>query len=377
MKKLPITQMDPQPGLIDLGNGNPDLSLLPLKLLHHAAEKFFLNNDPRPLQYGAEQGNGYFRHSLAECLADIYETQSDPDIMFVTSGVSSALHLICSLFTRHGDVIFAEEPTYFLALRIFRDHGLEVVPVPIDESGICLDRLEVLLKKHSPKFLYTIPAFQNPSGRTLSRERRVKLVELTGENNLLLVADEVYQLLAFDQSPPPPFTSFLKDARHVISMNSFSKILAPGLRLGWLQAHETVIRRLTGCGLLDSGGGMNPFTSAVVRQVVESGDLSQHIQFLKKEYSIRLQTMHTALRRNLPMAEFTRPEGGFFYWVRIPGCDAGKLRLKAKAANVDFRPGDLFSSCGGLREYIRLSFCFYRSDEIVEGIKRLRECLAF
>ena len=373
MCELLITQFNLPAGFIDLGMGNPDLSLLPLEALRQTAEAYFATGDGRCLQYGAEQGDGYFRHALASFLTAANNTPVDPDEIFVTSGASSALSLICTLYAHPGDVIFAEQPSYFLALRIFEDHGLSVIPIPMDNDGLRLEALEEKLAEYRPRFLYIIPTFQNPSGRTLSQTRREKLVELAQRHNFLIVADEVYHLLAYAQTPPQPLAAF--NVEQVIAVNSFSKILAPGLRLGWIQAQRAVIDRLAGCGLLDSGGGMNPFTSALVRRLIESGGLKENIAHLRKEYALRLEAMDNALRQHLPAAEYTPPGGGFFFWVRLAGVDVAELRHKASDFEVDFRPGTLFSSQGELNDYLRLSFCFYRSEAIEEGVMRLSQCL--
>lgn len=375
MSELPITQMVIPPGFIDLGLGNPDFDLLPLELLQQSAETYFSTGDRRSLQYGAERGNGYFRCALADFLSVAYGIPVDPSSLFVSAGASSALDLLCSLYTRTGDLIFVEEPTYFLALRIFEDHGLRVIPIPMDGQGLRLDTLERQLTKSIPKFIYTIPTFQNPSGLTLSQARREKLVELAQRYNFLVLADEVYHFLPYTQTPPQTFAAFAESVEQVISVSSFSKILAPGLRLGWIQAHAAVIERLAGCGLLDSGGGMNPFTSALVRRLIESGGLEKNIARLRLEYAHRLHALEAALRQYLPTAEYTRPQGGFFFWVRLPGVDAAELRPKAHGFKVDFRPGALFSSRQGQQEYIRLGFCFYDPNDLEEGVKRLRDCL--
>ena len=180
VNELPVVQIDLPPGFIDLGMGNPDLSLLPLDLIRRSAETYFASVDPRPLQYGVEQGDGFFRRALADFLTKNSTYPVEPESLFVTSGASSALNLICNLYTRPGDVVYAEEPSYFLALRIFEDLGLRVVPIPMDEDGLLLDALEERLSKQKPKLVYTIPTFQNPSGRTLIETRRRKLVELAG-----------------------------------------------------------------------------------------------------------------------------------------------------------------------------------------------------
>ncbi|MGB7095262.1 MAG: aminotransferase class I/II-fold pyridoxal phosphate-dependent enzyme, partial [Anaerolineales bacterium] len=177
------------------------------------------------------------------------------------------------------------------------------------------------------------------------------------------------------QTPPESFAVYTRDLEQIVSVNSFSKILAPGLRLGWIQAHGAVIERLSSSGLLESGGGMSPFTSALVRGLIESGGLDENINNLRKDYSQRLTAMDAALRTYLPTAEYTLPQGGFFFWVNLPGVDVADLRSRAQEFQVDFRQGALFSSQAGMRDYLRLGFCFYDSAAIEEGVKRLGDCI--
>ncbi len=375
MTELPIVQTNVPPGVIDLGMGNPDFDLLPIELLRQSAEEYFKIGDPRHLQYGLEQGDGYFRGALADFLTKAYGKPVKSELLFVTAGASSALDLLCSLYSQPGDVIFVEEPSYFLALRIFRDHGLNAVPIPMDEDGIRLDLLEEKLAENHPKFIYIIPAFQNPSGRTLTRAKREKLAKLAKQHNFLVLADEAYQFLPYTEPPPISFAVYTEDVEQIISINSFSKILAPGLRLGWIQAHHTVIKQLASCGLLESGGGMNPYASALVRGLIESGELAKNINRLRNEYASRLDAMHGALSEHLPHAKYTLPEGGFFFWVHLPGENTTELRKAAQESKVDFRQGSLFSSQNGLEEFLRLSFCFYKSEEIEEGIMRLYDSI--
>jgi DNA-binding transcriptional MocR family regulator len=375
MNKQRITQTDLPPGFIDLGSGNPDLELFPLELLRSASEEYFSLGDPQTLQYGAEEGSGYFLEALAGYLTTTYKTDVAPHSLFTTTGASSALDLLCALRTRPGDVVFIEEPTYFLALRIFEDHGLQVIPIPMDESGLRVDMLDEILAKHQPKFIYSVPTFHNPSGRTLPQARRNKLVQLAQKHNFLIIADEVYHLLSYSQAPPHPFAVFSDEVEQVVSINSFSKILAPGLRLGWLHAHRILRRQLIECGLLDSGGGMNPFTSAIVRFLIDSGDLASNIISLQETYLERRNALVSALDRYLPEAEFRKPHGGFFIWVRLPGVNTSLLRRSVKEFDVDFRPGELFSSRNELKEYMRLSFSHYNPEEIEEGVLKLSRCL--
>jgi 2-aminoadipate transaminase len=373
-KSFQSTQISIPAGFIDLGRGDPQLALLPLDLLHQAAVLRLGQSDNSFLQYGPEQGDGYLRTALAGFLAAQDASSPDPDRLFITSGISSALDLLCTLFTRAGDTIFVEEPSYFLALSIFADHGLNVVSIPTDSSGLMIDALEDALTHHHPKFVYVIPAFQNPSGHTLPQARRDRLLSLSAEHGFLIVADEVYQYLHYTAQPPRCFGAY-PEYDNVISLGSFSKILAPGLRLGWIQAAPALIRRLTSGGLLTSGGGMNPFTSAIVRGLIESGDLQRNIAHLTEVYASRVQAMHASLKHHLPEAEFAVPQGGYFFWVRLPGKDAPSLRETARSCQTDFRPGILFSSQGGLHDYLRLSISFYDAPDIDLGLERLSRAL--
>jgi len=371
----PTSQIRIPPGIIDLGLGDPPLSLLPLDLIRRAAEIRLAEDDRAFLQYGAEQGDGRFRLALAEFLSRGYGFPVAPESLFISNGISGALDLLCTLFTQAGDVILVEEPSYFLALRIFADHRLRVVSVETDAEGLVMADLEAKLREHHPKLVYIIPTFQNPTGHTLLRERRERLVTLCQEHDFILLADEVYQFLSYTNKPPQPFAAFT-NVENVISLGSFSKILAPGLRLGWIQAHPSKISRLAGCGLLDSGGGLNPFTSAIVRGVIESGGLEQNIGKLTEIYRSRVAVMAAALNRYVPGASYAPPEGGYFFWLRLPGGqDSAELRRRAKTFQVDFRDGGLFSSRDGLRDYLRLCFIYYGPAEIEEGLSRLGKCL--
>lgn len=371
--KLQTAQIQVPENFIDLGRGDPGLDLLPLNLLHSAAQNRLSQGDNEFLQYGAEQGDGYFRTALASFLSKKYNFNVDIETLFVTSGISGGLDLICTLLTKPGDTIFVEEPSYFLALKIFADQGLKVASIRTDDSGLAVDDLALKLKSVKPKFVYVIPTFQNPTGRTLTQERREQLVSLAKEHDFLILADEVYQFLNYTQTPPNSFASYI-DSEHVISLGSFSKILAPGLRLGWLQTHVSVMTRIVSAGVLESGGGMNPFTSTIVRNVIESGNLERNIERLRTTFAHRIKAMSECLRKYIPSAEFSTPHGGYFFWVRIPNVDTAELRNKAADHHVGLRPGLLFSSNGGLKDYMRLSVSFYDEYQLEEGLQRLSGC---
>ncbi|MQY76358.1 MAG: aminotransferase class I/II-fold pyridoxal phosphate-dependent enzyme [Spirochaeta sp.] len=373
---MQTTQVAISGDLIDLSIGHPSPSLLPLEIMKRAAEHRLNQGDPALLQYGFEQGDCYFRKALAVFLCEKYGISVDADHLFISNGVSQALDIICTLYTRPGDLIFVEEPTYFLALRIFADHHLRVESLPLDEQGLVVEALEERLAKERPAFLYTIPTHQNPTGATMSVKRRRCLVELSKEFGFMILADEVYHLLSYTGEPPPPFASFISGGS-VFSLGSFSKILAPGLRLGWIHASPELLRPLALCGMLDSGGGLNPFTSALVRSVLESGLQIEHLERLRVVYRERLVAMRTVLRSELPgLLRFNEPRGGFFFWIALPeGVHAPDLLPEAQECRVNFMPGSRFSSSGGMGNYLRLSFSYYDAQVLKEGVRRLAKVL--
>ncbi|UCF98049.1 MAG: PLP-dependent aminotransferase family protein [Spirochaetaceae bacterium] len=370
-------QADFSPGMIDLAIGHPSPSLLPLQLVRRSTEQQLATDFTPYLQYGYEPGDGHFRVALAEFLRRHYCLPVSEEELFVSGGVSQALDLLCTVYTKPGDTILVEEPTYFLALRIFADHGLRVISVPIDEQGLVVETLEERLKELRPAFLYTVPAHQNPSGATLSADRRRRLVDLSRDKGFLIVADEVYHLLTYEAQAPAPLAAFIS-ADTVLSLGSFSKILAPGLRLGWIQTCPRLWRPLAECGMLDSGGGLNPFTSALVRSALETGALDAHLGQLRREYGRRLQAMKTAIDGELSgKVEYSPPNGGFFFWLRlIDGGDSGALLTRAKEKKTSFVPGSAFSAVGQLQDRLRLSFSYHPPEVLQEGVRRLQESLS-
>ncbi len=372
MDAIRVTQIEMPPGFIDLGSGQPGPGLLPLALMEKAAADRLGRGDASLLAYGYEQGDGYFRIALAKFLSARYAVPVDERQLFVTAGASLGLHLICALFCRPGDVIFVEEPTYFLALRIFADHGLEVMRLPMDQDGLIIEALEEKLAIHKPVFLYTIPSFHNPASVTLSAARRDKLVQLSREHQFLIVADEVYHLLSYGGEIPPPLGGYAGGGT-VLSLGSFSKILAPGLRLGWIQAAPALLERFVKSGLLDSGGGLNPFTSALVGSAIELGLQQEHLEHLKKVYARRMNCLQAALREHLPASvRFEQPQGGFFIWLRFDrGVDTEKLLPICRSCDVAFLPGAKFSGSRRLSHCARLGISYFEAEQLEEGARRL------
>jgi DNA-binding transcriptional MocR family regulator len=378
-RQVQTTQSEVSADLIDLALGHPSPGLLPLSLLRGAVRRL-RREDRLLLQYGYEQGDLRFRSLLAGFLSGGYGLEVSPEELFVSAGVSQALDLICSLFTRPGDRVLVEEPSYFLALRIFADHGLRVEGLATDRQGLLPDALQERLRKTrpAPALLYTVPTYHNPAGTTLPQDRRERIVELCREHGVLLVADEVYHLLSFAGAPPSPLAALARGGG-VLSLGSFSKILAPGLRLGWIQGSPELLRTLATCGFLDSGGGLAPFTSAVVRSALERGDQKTHVSKLRGTYGSRARAMGASLKRALGEraggAAMIEPAGGFFYWVRLEGMDTEELLVRARERGVTFAPGRRFSTRGGMQDCLRLSFSYYDEQRIGEGISRLAEAI--
>ena len=372
-----MPQIQLVPDMIHLGIGQPDPSLLPLKEMETAAARCLGRGEVFFLAYGEARGNHTFRQSLADFLTGQYQSRVGPDQLLITNGVSQALDLVCTLFAAPGDTVLVEEPSYFLALKIFADHHLNMVSVPVDENGLLTEALEEMLETISPAFLYTIPTYQNPSGTTLSLKRREELVRISAKKNLLVVADEVYHFLNYTDTPPKPLGMF-EDQCPVIGLGSFSKILAPGLRLGWIHTSSTLVKKIAGSGLLQSGGGFNPFTSEIVNEVIKEGLLAAHINHLKKVYTHRAKILCRKLREELPdTVLFQVPKGGYFVWLEFPhGIDTNDLRKTAQKQKIDFFPGSFFSPSQGLLSHMRLCFAFYGDDRLVEGVRRLGRVIA-
>jgi len=215
-------------GTINFGIGQPSADLLPVDLVRQASMSFFDSAQPFELNYGVTEGDARFLASLADFLTARYGNTVSSDELFVTGGNSQALDLASVVFARPGDTVFVEEPSYFLAFQILRDHGLNIVGIPVDDDGLSIDALQQALVTHKPAFLYTIPSFHNPGGQCTTAARRRRVVELAEQLDFLIVADEVYQLLYYYDLPPPAYGTMTASGK-VVSMGSFSKILAPGL----------------------------------------------------------------------------------------------------------------------------------------------------
>lgn len=280
---------------------------------------------------------------------------------------------------------FVEQPTYFLAFDIFRELGLDLQSVPVDHHGLDVDALENKLRSGDvPSFVYTNPFYHNPTGAVLPSDRCKRLVQLAEKFDFSIISDEPYNLLGFGGWKHRSLASYDSSGR-VISLGSFSKILAPGLRLGWAESSPETIDRLASLGTIRSGGGQNPVTASLVHSILDAGHLTPHISTLTRTFARRKQAMCNALLKAVPDCSFSEPDGGYFVWVKLPTrVSADDLYNEAVAKHgVAFTPGSrcalapaAMQSRASPSQHIRLSFAFYDEDEIQEGIHRLAAAIS-
>lgn len=364
--------------MVNFGVGQPSKTLLPLSKIKKGMLELMQENDVSLLQYGDIPGYYEFREDLGKYLTGKYDKEVRPENLFVTNGVTGGLSLICSLFGNKDTIVFVEEPTYFLAINIFRDFGLEVRPIPIEEDGINVSYLERELKSVPASkniMLYTIPTFHNPTSYTMSVEKRELIGTFSARYNMLVVADEVYQLLYFDDKDRPPLPMHYY-GDNIISLGSFSKILAPSLRLGWIQTSDRIMKKIVSCGQLDSSGGINPFVSAIVHRIINNGDLEKNILEVRRELKERCDTLCDSIRAQSKQMVFLKPRGGYFLWIHLAGLDTMEMLESAIESRVRYHSGNKFSANNELKDYLRLSFSYYNAEDMSIGAERLSNVIA-
>jgi 2-aminoadipate transaminase len=370
------------PGTISLVFGHPDPTTLPVDGLRAATEAVLRGPQaPLALQYGPEQGTPTLIDYLVEKLNREEGLGLTGDKLMLVAGSVQAVDMIARLYAGHDGVVLVEAPTYHDALHVFHDHGVELCPVPIDGDGIVVEDLAAQLKLlqregKAPRLLYTIPNFQNPSGVTLTAARREAVLELAREHGFLVVEDDVYRDLAFEGEVPPSFYA-LSGGQGVLRIGSFSKIMAPGLRLGWLIAAPEHIQRCVNCGTSQMGGGASPFAAHVVAEYCRAGHLEPQIVRLRQVYRRRRDVTLAALECHMPPGvNWTRPRGGFFVWLTLPeGVSVELLRETARQRGVLFVPGSGFFAGGGGQRNLRLAFSFVPPDELQRGVAILAQAI--
>ncbi len=365
------------PGTISFVYGLPDPATFPAEELRLALEEVLREKPSLALQYAPEQGYGPLIDFLA---ARNRPTQGmsvgRPQVM-LTGGVAQALDHVCTMLARTGEIVLVEAPTYHESLKVFRDHGLIPRQVPIDNDGIDVDRLSAVLGKLKPgrrriAFIYLIPSFQNPSGVTLSLDRRKAILDICEKNNLLIVEDDVYSDLIYEGEGHPSLAALDRNGR-VLHLRSFSKLIAPGLRLGWMVAPPEYIDLFIRSGLRAMGGGANPLIANALARFCEKGLLEPHVESLRAHYRAKRDVMLQSLSETMPPGViWTRPGGGFFIWLRLPPrLQADELLKISKAQKVTFFAGNAFFAGRPTGQFIRLSFSFVPKERVEEGIGKI------
>jgi DNA-binding transcriptional MocR family regulator len=331
------------------------------------------------LQYGATEGYEPLREQLSAYMAT-KGVAVGADGLIVTTGSQQALDLLGKTMISPGDKVIVEAPTFLATIQCFRLYGAELITAPIDEHGVKVDELEKLIVQHKPKFVYLIPTFGNPSGATLSLERRKRVLELAVNHQTLIVEDDPYGELYFGEPPPPSILSLCAQqpgAREwVAHCGSMSKVLSPGLRVGWMIAQPELLAKATMCKQF-SDAHTSTFAQATAGQYLKAGRMPATLARVRKTYGERAAAMGAALKREMGDAiEFTQPEGGLFFWARLTGAggkisNAGEFAKKAIEQGVAFVPGAPFYAGEPDVSTFRLSFATADVGKIEEGVGRL------
>ena len=364
-----------RPEVISLAGGQPDTSTFPPELYAELQARIARGQVARALQYGPTEGMAAVREAIVTVMA-AEGMATDPDDILVTAGGQQVIDLVCKTLIDPGDVIVAEAPTYPGAVPTFSAYEADVVQIAMDADGMRVDELEQTLDRldregRTPKFVYTIPSFQNPGGVTLSLERRRRLVALAHARELLVLEDNPYGLLRYEGAPLPTLRS-LDGGEFVIYLGTFSKILSAGIRLGWAVAPRPVLEKLAlgkqGTDLCSSTLGQ-----VWVAEYFRAGDWEGYLGVLRDLYARRRDVMLAALEEHFPPeATWTRPQGGLFLWATLPDyLDTTDLLARALREDVAFVPGRAAYLDGRGGSSMRLNFSGVGDDEIREGVRRI------
>ena len=366
-------------GSIPLFAGHPAHDLLPIADVREIVDAIWAKPDAtRLFNYGDEQGNAQLIEFLASRLRSSESLPVSSENIMIIGGSTGGVDMVTHHLTDPGDTILVDAPSYRDALHIFRDQGLKVREIPVDQGGIVVDELARqlrILANHGqlPKFYYVVPNFQNPTGITISQCRRQAIIELSQEYGFAIVEDDVYRDIRFVEQLPPSFYA-LAEGNNVLRLGTFSKTLAPGLRIGWLMASASTVVKFVGSGKLRMGGGANPFTAAVVAQYCQSGLWDGHVAWLRGQYRERRDVALSALKAAMPAStSWTRPEGGYFIWLRLPdSVPVDELEVAANQHNVYFAPGKgFYVDQDRGRHHLRLSFSYVPLEDMRTGITAL------
>jgi 2-aminoadipate transaminase len=373
-----LLKLTEQPDIISFGGGLPAPEVFPIKEFQAACNRVLGEQGKLALQYSTTEGYRPLREMIAERTAR-YAVDVTPENILITSGSQQALDFIGRVFINQGDFVVVESPTYLGALQAWNAYGAQYISVPSDENGMVTDELEKALRV-GPKFIYVLPNFQNPSGTTLSLERRQRLVELADQYGVPIVEDDPYGQLRFEGEHLSPVVALDSKYRgddgcytgNVIYLSTFSKLLAPGIRLAWVIAPEQVIRKLVQA---KQAADLNTaaLNQMVAYDVAKDGFLDEHVKLIRTIYKERRDVMLEMMDEMFPAEmRWTQPLGGMFLWAKLPeGMDSAEALKMAIERKVAFVPGESFHPNGGGRNTMRLNFSYANPETIREGITRL------
>ncbi|HRM83345.1 aminotransferase-like domain-containing protein [Acidovorax temperans] len=373
-----------KPGIISFAGGFPDSAMFDVEGIRAASNAALAEEPGAALQYGATEGYNPLREQLAAFMTAKGATDVAADNLIVTTGSQQALDLLGKTLISPGDKVIVEGPTFLATIQCFRLYGAELISAPIDGNGVKTDELEKLIAEHKPKFVYLIPTFGNPSGAMLSLERRKAVLEMAVKHNTLIVEDDPYGDLYFGDAPPPSLLNLsatVPGSRDLlVHCGSLSKVLSPGLRVGWMIAPAELLGKATMCKQF-SDAHTSTFAQATAAQYLKAGRMPATLAHVRKVYAERAQAMGDALRKELGDAiEFVQPQGGLFVWARLTGAggkvaDGNVLAKRAIEKGVAFVPGTPFFCANPDHATFRLSFATADVDKIREGVARLGQAI--
>ena len=373
-----------KPGIISFAGGFPDSAMFDVEGIREASALALSKEPGAALQYGATEGYNPLREQLALFMAAKGVKNLAAEGLIVTTGSQQALDLVAKTLLNPNDVALVEAPTFLATIQCFRLYGPQVLGVPIDANGVQVDKLEAMIQQHKPKLVYIIPTFGNPSGALLTQERRIKILQLAVQYQTIVVEDDPYGDLYFGEAPPPSMLALsdqVPGSRDwLVHCGSLSKVLSPGLRVGWMVAPPDLLARATMCKQF-SDAHTSTFAQATAAQYLLSGRMPATLNTVRRVYAERAQAMDKALQSELGDAlTYTAPQGGLFFWANLTGKngavkDGNAFAKSAIEKGVAFVPGAPFFANDPDLSSIRLSFATADVAKIEEGIARLGQAL--
>ncbi len=370
-----ILKVAGKPGIISFAGGLPAPELFPIAGVKKAAEEVMDEDGAAALQYGSAKGVGKLIDTVVQ-RSKRDGVVTDADHVMISTGSQQAIDLTGKMFVDPGDTVIIERPTYLCAVDVFRSYGAHFVGVDMDDDGMRMDQLEqAIIDNPNTKVIYTVPNFQNPTGRTMSVERRKQMVQIAEKYNVMILEDNPYGAIRFTGENIPAVKSFDKTG-HVIYMSTFSKILAPGIRVGWIVAGPQLIKKFT---FMKQSADVHTdnFVQFVVAKFFAENDVEAHIKKISAMYVKRKDVMINAMKKYFPSdVKFSNPDGGMFLWVEVPGdVNTQAMFDECIKNNVAFVPGEPFYANNAPSGRFRLNFSNTPEDQIEIGIKRLASAI--